>query len=72
MLGGFDLRRNEVRMSHQHDCECGRKYRVWATKMIMRDKDSLECECGRVIMEWNEAKIWHADMIKDPPVDPQS
>jgi hypothetical protein len=50
---------------YEHECECGRRYRVQAHRIIMRDTDSIECECGRTIKEWNEAKIWTATLLPD-------
>jgi len=52
-------------MDYEHECECGRRYRVQAHRITMRDKDSIECACGRTIKEWNEAKIWTATLLSE-------
>jgi hypothetical protein len=46
-----------------HQCRCGRRYRLTAVRVVMRDKDRIHCRCGQKIKEWNEAKIWSADEI---------
>ena len=45
--------------------QCGSTYRITSTKIIMRDKDSITCDvCGAVLMSWNGARIYHAQLLQ--------
>jgi hypothetical protein len=56
-------------VSYEHNCECGRRYRVEAHKLPARDADSVKCSCGRIIKEWRGAEYWSAIPLEDHPED---
>lgn len=52
-------------MSFEHKCKkCGRKWKVTATTLLMRDKDDLRCSCGEEIISWNGAVLYRAEEVK--------
>ena len=46
--------------------KCGSVYELKYTRLIARDKDSIECEvCNEPKLHvWNEAKTWDAILIE--------
>jgi len=52
-------------VNYEHQCECGRRYRVEARRLPAREADSIECKCGRVIKEWSGAESWSATLLDD-------
>lgn len=48
--------------------KCGAKYELGATRLPLRDKDSLTCQfCGSTIHEWNETNMWHVEKVLKVP-----
>ena len=44
--------------------KCGSIYELKSTKLIFRDKDSIDCEiCGEELHSWNAAKMWEAKLL---------
>lgn len=56
---------HDIKMSEITCQKCGSRYRLSFTKVIFRDKDTIEClVCGEELHRWNEAKIWHAELLE--------
>ena len=48
--------------------KCGAIYKLDETKIMVRDKDSLECKfCNTTLIKWNGASFWTiTKVIKKP------
>lgn len=51
---------------HERPCkQCGSTYWITSEHIRVRDKDSISCEvCGAVLIEWNEARVYDAKLLK--------
>lgn len=50
--------------------KCGAVYELTETKIMFRDKDSLECNfCNTTIIKWNGSSFWTIKQILQKPVN---
>lgn len=45
---------------------CGTNYKLYKTKLPMRDKDSEDCEiCGNTIISWNGGVMYRIEKVTE-------
>ena len=57
---------SESHSPHEKICiKCGSAYWITSSHIPDRDKDTITCEiCGEILVEWNEARIFEAKLIR--------